>query len=105
MQPHDARLRLTRPTYVRPKSRNSLPGLAGLRTLGAVLGTRLLAILDALGVERPAHDVIAHTGQVFDPAAANQHHRVLLQVVAFAADVGNDLESVGKPHFGDLAQG
>jgi hypothetical protein len=30
---------------------------------------------------------------------------VLLQVVAFAADVGNDLEAVRQAHLGDLAQG
>src|SRR5690606_34574761 len=76
-----------------------------LRTLGAVLRARLLAVLDALEVERTAHDVVAHTGQVLDTAAAHQHHRVLLQVVAFAADVRNDFVAVGQAHLGDLTQG
>src|SRR6185295_16405609 len=66
-----------------------------LRTLGAVLRTRLLAILDALQVQRAAHDVVAHARQVLDAAAAHEHHAVLLQVVAFAADVGDHLEAVG----------
>src|SRR5690606_28650222 len=70
----------------------------------AVLGTCLLAILDALEVERAAHDVVAHARQVLDPAAANQHHRVLLQVVAFPADVADDLEAVGQADLGHLAQ-
>src|SRR6185436_13058836 len=68
--------------------------LSRLRRLGAVLGATLLAVLHALGVERAAHDVVAHARQVFHPAAADQHHRVLLQVVALAADVADHLEAV-----------
>src|SRR6187401_3218987 len=74
------------------------PGPTGnlrlLRALGAVLRTRLLAILHALQVERAAHDVVANARQILDPAAAHQHDAVLLQVVALTADVGNDLETV-----------
>src|SRR5437867_3220059 len=66
-----------------------------LGALRAVLGARLLAILDALQVERAAHDVVAHARQILHAAAAHQHDAVLLQVVAFAADVGDDLEAVG----------
>jgi len=40
-----------------------------------------------------AHDVVANTRQVLHAAAAHEHDAVLLQVVAFAADVGNDLEN------------
>src|SRR5512135_2458009 len=62
--------------------------LASLRSgrlghLGAVLRARLLAVLHALRIERAAHDVVAHARQVLDAAAADQHHRVLLQVMAF----------------------
>src|SRR5690554_455170 len=78
---------------------------SALRTLGAVLGAGLLALGHAGGVERAAHGVVAHAGEVLDAAAADQHHRVLLQVVAFAADVGDDLVAVGQAHLGDLAQG
>src|SRR5436190_1508973 len=76
-----------------------------LRALGAVLGTRLLAILDALQVERAAHDVVAHARQVLHTAAAHEHDAVFLQVVAFTADVADDFEPVGQAHLGDLAQG
>src|SRR5690606_18752022 len=55
-----------------------------LRTLGAVLGTALLAVVDAGAVEGAADGVVAHAGQVLHAAAADQHHRVLLQVVALA---------------------
>src|SRR5436190_4734832 len=78
--------------------------LSLLRALGAVLGARLLAILDALQVERAAHDVVSHARQVLDAAAAHEHDAVLLQVVALAADVRNDLEPVRQPHLGDLAE-
>src|SRR3954471_2454155 len=86
-------------------STDKLPGLSGLlRALGAVLGTGLLAILDALQVKRTAHDVVTHTGQVLHAAAAHQDHRVFLEVVAFTADVGDDFEAVGQADLGDLPQ-
>src|SRR5690242_7679016 len=78
-----------------------------LRSLGllrAVLGPALLAVLHSLRVEAAAHDVVAHTREVLHPASADQHHRVLLQVVAFPADVADHLEPVGEPHLRDLAQ-
>src|SRR5688500_5412957 len=75
-----------------------------LGRLGAVLGAGLLAVLDPLGIERAAHDVVAHARQVLDAPAADQHHRVLLQVVPLAADIADDLETVGEADFGDLAQ-
>src|SRR5208282_2802925 len=48
--------------------------LGGLWALGAVLRTRLLAILDALRIQRTAHHVVAHARQIFDAAAANQYN-------------------------------
>src|SRR6266498_410260 len=72
--------------------------------LGAILRAGLLAVLDARGVEAAAHHVIAHARQVLHTAAAGQDHRMLLQVVAFAADVADHLEAVGEPHLRDLAQ-
>src|SRR5690606_30518454 len=81
-----------------------LAGLRSLRALRAVLRTALFAILDTLRVEAAAHDVITHAGQILDPAAANQHHRVFLQVVAFAADVADDFEAGGQTHLGDFTQ-
>src|SRR5579872_321328 len=74
------------------------------RPLGAVFGTALAPILDALGVMGAADDVIAHAGQVLDAAAADQHDRVLLQIVALAGNVAGDLETIGQADAGDLAQ-
>src|SRR4029450_5578808 len=79
-----------------------LPAL--LRTLGAVLRPALLAVLDALGVEGAADDVVANAGQVLDAAATDHHHRMFLQVVAFARDVAHHLVAVGEGHLCGLAQ-
>src|SRR5688500_7955113 len=81
----------------------SLPGFLG--RLGAVLVPALLPPVDTGGVQRAPHDVIAHPRQILHPAPANQHDGVLLQVVAFARDVGDDLEAVGQPDLGHLAKG
>src|SRR6266496_4471559 len=75
--------------------------LLGLR---AVAGASLLAVADALRVEGPADDLVANARQVLHTAAAHQHDRVLLQVVADAGDVRGDLDAAGQPHAADLAQ-
>src|SRR5690242_20795509 len=78
-------------------------GMSLLR-LHAVLGAGLLAIAHAGGVERAAHDLVAHARQVLDAAAAHEHDGVLLQVVALARDVGRDLDAARDAHTGDLTQ-
>src|ERR1700690_2441475 len=75
-----------------------------LRALGAVLRTTLLAVADAGTVQRAAHRVVAHARQVLDAATADQHDRVLLQVVALAADVAADLVAIGQADTRHLAQ-
>src|SRR4051794_2683241 len=57
------------------------------RPFGAVFRAPLATILDALRIVRAADDVIADAGQVLDPAAADQDHRMLLQVMPLARDV------------------
>src|SRR5262249_50454187 len=75
-----------------------------LRTLGAVERTALLAVLDALGVEHAADDVITDAGKVLDAAAADQDHAGFLKIVALARNIGQRFEAVGQAHLGDLAQ-
>src|SRR5690349_3961913 len=85
-------------------ARRDIPNyLLLLRALGAVLGTALLAVVDAGAVERAAHRVITNTREVLDATAADEHHRVLLQVVAFTADVRRDFETVDETDAGYLA--
>src|SRR6266704_4525612 len=83
-------------------------GISGCRLalfpLGAVLGACLLPVFGPCGVERAADDVVANARQVLDAAAADEHHRVLLEVVSDARDVGRDLDSRGQPDAGDLPQ-
>src|SRR6266446_7422286 len=73
-------------------------------TLGAVFRTALTAVFDALGVERTADDMIAHTREILDPPTADQDNRVLLQVVTLARDVTRHLKAVGEPHARHFAQ-
>src|SRR6201999_1455940 len=82
-----------------------LRGISALLLLGAVAAARLLAVLHALRVERAADDLVADTGEVLHPAAADEHDGVLLEVVAHARDVRRDLDAAGQAHAGDLAQG
>src|SRR5690606_15744018 len=62
----------------------------------------LPAVADAGAVQGAADGVIAHTRQVLDAAAADQDHRVLLEVVSFTADIAGDFEPVGQPHTSHL---
>src|SRR5829696_1467396 len=82
-----------------------LRGMSALLLLRAVTAAGLLAVLHALGVERAADDLVADTGQVLHPAAADEHDRVLLEVVADARDVRRDLDAARQAHAGDLAEG
>src|SRR5580704_7412143 len=75
-----------------------------LRLFRAVFGAALAPFLHADRVERAADYVKAHSGQILDAAAADQHHRVLLQIVPDPRNVGVDLIAVGEPHARDLAQ-
>src|SRR5271163_3045023 len=72
--------------------------------LRPVFRAALAPLLHAYRIERAANDVIANARQVTHAAAANQHDRMLLQVVADARDVGIHLDPVGQPHARDLAQ-
>src|SRR3569623_1055689 len=74
------------------------------RTLGIVFGVGLAAILDTLGVEHAAQDVVANARQVADAASADQHHAMLLEVVALAGNVADHLALVGQADLGHLAQ-
>src|SRR5688572_5172330 len=82
-----------------------LRGISALLLLGAVTAARLLAVLDRLRVQRAANDLVADTGEVLHPAAADEHDRVLLQVVSLTRDVRRDLDAAGQAHAADLAQG
>src|SRR5215470_13891975 len=81
-----------------------LRGMSALLLLGAVTAASLLAVADALGVERATDDLVTNTRQVADAAAADQHDGVLLEVVPDARDIRRDLDLAGQLDPGDLAQ-
>src|SRR5581483_11021586 len=78
---------------------------AALCALGSVLGAALFAVGHADRIQSAAHHVVADAGEIFHTAAADEHNRVLLQVVADARNVGSDLDAVGQAHASHLAQG
>ena len=57
-----------------------------------------------LGIQSATDDVVTDTGKVLNTAAADQHHRVLLQVVTNTGDISGNLVAVGETHTGDLTQ-
>src|SRR3984957_9970669 len=75
-----------------------------LRLLRAVLRAALATVLHTDRIQRAADHVIANTREILDAAAANQHHRMLLQVMANARYIGVDLIAVGEPDARNLAQ-
>src|SRR5579871_1000885 len=70
--------------------------------LRAVLAAGLLAVGDAARVERGADHLVAVPRQVLDATAADEHDRVLLQVVPLTGDVRADLDPVREPDARDL---
>src|SRR5689334_12000325 len=78
--------------------------MSALLLLRAVTAAGLLAVADALGVQRTADDLVPDAGEVLHPAATDQHDRVLLEVVADAGDVRRHLDLAAELHPSDLAQ-
>src|SRR5258708_20639572 len=103
--PNFASGRPCRLTAARRRAMAGPPPSYLLRPSGAVFGPALAAVLDALGVEGTADDVIAHARQVLDATAADEHDRVFLQIMALAGDVARHLEAVGEAHARHRAQG
>ena len=82
------------------------PSLSGsrLRALRPVLRPALLANRHANRIQRSTHNVVTNTRQILNTAAADEHNRVLLQVVADARNVGRNLDPVGQTNARNLAQ-
>src|SRR5204862_926686 len=92
------RVRLDRPDL-------GLGATRHLASLHAVLRAGLLAVPDTGGIKRAADHLVAEPRQVLDPAPADEHDRVFLEVVALARDVRAHLHAVRQAHARDLAQG
>jgi hypothetical protein len=65
----------------------------------------LAAISNPRSVEAAANRVVAHTREILYTTAANQHNRVLLQVVAFTTDIRGNFIAVNKTYTAHFTQG
>src|SRR5262249_24486698 len=74
-------------------------------TLRPIFGTTLFPVGHTLRVKDAANDVIAHAGQVANPAPTHKHDGVLLEIVALSGDVSRYLDAIGKAHSRHLPQG
>src|ERR1044071_9267735 len=79
-------------------------GMKSLLLLDAVLGTALLAVRHAGGVQRAADDLVPDAREVLDAATTHEHDGVLLQVVTLARDVGRHFHRAGDANTRHLAQ-
>src|ERR1700693_765824 len=72
---------------------------------GAVTRSRLLTTLDSLRVQYAANNRVSHARQVVRAAAADQHNRVFLKIVALSWNVGNGFTTIGQALLGNLPKG
>src|SRR5208337_3090320 len=72
--------------------------LCFLLAFGAVLRASLVTARDAGRVKRSAYHVITHAGQILYTAPADQHNRVLLQVMANTRDIRRHFDSIRQPN-------
>src|SRR5208337_3102566 len=66
--------------------------------------TALLTLCYALCVKYAANDVITDARKVLNAAAANEHDRVLLQIVSFARNVARDLKAIRQTNTRNFPQ-
>lgn len=74
-------------------------------SFGTVFGTGTLPIRYAGRIQRSPDDMITHAGQILNAAAADQHDRVLLEIMTFPGNIRCDLHAVRQSDPGDFAQG
>src|SRR5690606_11880946 len=72
--------------------------------LCTVAGTSLLTILNTLGIQSTANNLVATTWKVLYTTTANEHDGVFLQVVSDTWNVSGNFDATGKAHTCDLTQ-
>ena len=77
--------------------------LACLGPLSSVLGSGLISLRNALGIECTSDDVITHTGEVLNSTASDENYRVFLKIVSDTGDIGCNFVTVGELYSGDLS--
>ena len=74
------------------------PPLRSNSTWSAIFAATATSAFDAFGILRSADHVVTNPWQIADPAAPDQYHRVFLEVVPLAGDVGGHFNVVGEPY-------
>jgi hypothetical protein len=64
----------------------------------------LLPVLDSLGIQGAANEMITHARQVFDPASPDEDDRMFLKVVPDSRNIGRDFDIVGQADPGDFPE-
>mgnify|MGYP001770812832 CR=1 FL=1 len=78
--------------------------LSSLGPFCAVFRTPLFPICDARGIERTADNMVSDTGQILNATSADEHDRVLLQIMSDTRNVSCDLDLVSQANARDLTQ-
>lgn len=82
---------LRTPVMANSSHQRAFPALADtglLRLLGAVLAPGVRPVRDTTQVKRTPYQLVPHTGAILGPAAPDQDHTVLLDVVALSRNIG-----------------
>src|ERR1700722_12608757 len=87
-----------------PEERSLFLRCAALGALCAVFRPALRAGSHAHRIQSSPDHVITHSGKILNAAPADEHNRVLLQVVADAGNVSGHFNPVGEPHAGYFTQ-
>ena len=75
-----------------------------LCALCSVFGASLVPAVNTEGVVAAADHVVSHAWKISYTSATNEHDGVLLEVVAFAADVGGNFLAVGQANSSNLTK-
>ena len=59
-----------------------------------VFRTALLTVFNTRGIQRTTNNMVTYTWQILYTTTADQHDRVLLQVMSFTRDVSNDFDLI-----------
>jgi hypothetical protein len=57
-----------------------------------------------LEIERTTNDVVTNTWKVWHTTTTDEHNSVLLEVVAFTADVGPDFVTIGQTNTSNFSK-
>ena len=92
----------------KPLPRTSMDMVAAiellLRLFCAVLRSSLFSIFDRRAIQTASNNMVSNAWQVLYASTANENNAVLLEIMSFTTDVGNDLLSCRQPDPSDFSQ-